>query len=87
LYELARGIDNNQVVPNRPTKSISAEDTFERDVALSETEPMIRRLAETVWIRLAEGVAHRANCGPQTEDTSVQYLDTQSYARVAAVVL
>ena len=50
LYELARGIDNNQVVPNRPTKSISTDDTFERDVALSETEPMIRRLAESVWI-------------------------------------
>lgn len=49
LYELSRGIDNNQVVPDRPTKSISAEDTFEHDVLLSETEPMIRRLAEKVW--------------------------------------
>lgn len=49
LYELARGIDHNPVVSDRPTKSISAEDTFERDVPLEETEPMIRRLAEKVW--------------------------------------
>jgi len=49
MYELARGIDENPVVPNRPTQSISAEDTFERDVPLAETEPMIRRLAENVW--------------------------------------
>jgi DNA polymerase-4 len=49
LYELARGIDNNPVVPDRPTQSISAEDTFERDVPLSETEPLIRRLAEKTW--------------------------------------
>src|ERR1700748_3832937 len=28
LYELTRGIDDNDVVPDRPTKSISAEDTF-----------------------------------------------------------
>src|SRR6266700_6952205 len=32
LYELARGIDNSEVVPDRPTQSISAEDTFEHDV-------------------------------------------------------
>ena len=32
-----------------PPKSISAEDTFERDVPLSETEPMIRSLTEKVW--------------------------------------
>jgi nucleotidyltransferase/DNA polymerase involved in DNA repair len=37
------------VVPNRPTQSISSEDTFERDVPLAETEPMIRRLAEHTW--------------------------------------
>lgn len=49
LYELARGIDNSEVVPERPTKSISAEDTFEHDVPLVETEPMIRRLAEKIW--------------------------------------
>jgi len=49
LYELGRGIDHNPVVPDRPTKSISAEDTFPQDVPLGETEPMIRRLAERVW--------------------------------------
>jgi DNA polymerase IV len=46
LYELARGIDNSERVPDRPTQSISVEDTFERDVPLAETGPMIRRLAE-----------------------------------------
>jgi len=49
LYQLARGIDDNPVVSDRPTKSISAEDTFERDLPLDGTEPMIRRLAEKVW--------------------------------------
>ncbi len=49
LHELARGIDNSEVVPDRLTQSISVEDTFERDVPLAETEPMIRRLAEKLW--------------------------------------
>jgi len=49
LHELARGIDDSEVVPDRPTKSISVEDTFEHDVLLADTEPMIRRLAEKVW--------------------------------------
>ncbi|MGA7632298.1 MAG: DNA polymerase IV [Terriglobales bacterium] len=49
LYELGRGIDETPVVPDRPTKSISVEDTFPQDVLLAETEPMIRRLAENLW--------------------------------------
>src|SRR5439155_25934597 len=49
LNELARGIDNSEVVPDRPTQSISAEDTFEQDVLLAEMEPMIRKLAEHAW--------------------------------------
>jgi DNA polymerase IV len=49
LYELTRGIDQSEVVSDRPTKSVSAEDTFETDVPLSETEAIILRLAEKVW--------------------------------------
>jgi DNA polymerase-4 len=49
LYELARGMDENAVVPDRPTKSISVEDTFQEDILLADTEPMIRRLAEKLW--------------------------------------
>ena len=49
LFELARGIDENSVVSDRPTQSISVEDTFQEDVLLAETEPMIRHLAEKLW--------------------------------------
>lgn len=49
LHELARGIDESAVIADRPTKSMSVEDTFEQDVLLSEVEPMIRRLAQKLW--------------------------------------
>jgi DNA polymerase IV len=49
LHELARGVDNNPVVPNRQSKSISAEDTLERDIPLAEIEPLVRDLAAKVW--------------------------------------
>ena len=49
LYELARGIDHNPVVPNRVRKQISAEDTFPDDIPLSACEPHVRRLAERIW--------------------------------------
>jgi DNA polymerase IV len=49
LYDLSRGVDRSEVVPDRPAKSISVEDTFEHDVRLAETDAMIRRLAEKLW--------------------------------------
>jgi DNA polymerase-4 len=49
LYELARGVDQSEVMPDRLTQSVSAEDTFDLDVPLTEMEPMIRRLAELTW--------------------------------------
>jgi DNA polymerase IV len=49
LYELARGIDQNEVIADRPTKSISAEDTLERDIPLAETGELIEHLAGKVW--------------------------------------
>ena len=49
LFELARGIDNSPVIANRVSKSISAEDTFEKDIPLEEAKPLVRQLAERVW--------------------------------------
>ncbi|MGB6194329.1 MAG: DNA polymerase IV, partial [Terracidiphilus sp.] len=49
LYDLARGIDESPVVPDRPTKSVSAEDTLESDLPLAQLEPLIRRLADKAW--------------------------------------
>lgn len=71
LYELARGIDESPVIPDRPTKSISVEDTFEEDVLLADTEPMIRRLAEELW--------SAARKEPRTARTVVLKLKTKEF--------
>ncbi|MEP7044083.1 MAG: DNA polymerase IV [Dokdonella sp.] len=49
LSELALGIDRSEVRPDRPTQSISAEDTFADDRLLGDTEATIRELAAKVW--------------------------------------
>ncbi|GAC1621044.1 MAG: DNA polymerase IV [Nevskia sp.] len=70
LYELARGIDERPVNPDQPVMSVSAEDTFARDVPLSETEPMIRRLAEKTWAaaRKTERIARTVVLKLKTSD-------------------
>ncbi|HVZ53476.1 MAG TPA: DNA polymerase IV [Pseudolabrys sp.] len=52
LWHLARGIDKRRVDPERETKSISAETTFERDIG------EFRPLEQTLW-ELTEKVSHR----------------------------
>ncbi len=49
LHELAHGIDEHAVTPDRPLQSISAEDTFSSDQPLAALDETIRRLAEKVW--------------------------------------
>jgi DNA polymerase IV len=62
LQALARGEDSRRIEPAREAKSVSAETTFDEDIARLETlEPTLWRLSEKVAKRLkASGVAGRA---------------------------
>jgi len=70
LHELALGIDRGAVKPDRPTQSISAEDTFAQDLPLSELEPHIRRLAGKAWeaARKSSRVGHTVVLKLKTAD-------------------
>ncbi|HEY1736041.1 MAG TPA: DNA polymerase IV [Methylovirgula sp.] len=53
LWQLADGIDTRKVEPQRKTKSISAETTFDIDIAKEEElSPILYRLCERVSARL-----------------------------------
>jgi DNA polymerase-4 len=62
LAKLAWGQDERRVTPERETKSVSAETTFETDLrAFEDLEPILWRLAERVSRRLkAAGLAGRS---------------------------
>ncbi|MEF2072415.1 DNA polymerase IV [Consotaella aegiceratis] len=53
LARLSRGLDSRSVDPRRPTKSISGETTFDKDLRKAEDLiPLLRKLSETVGRRL-----------------------------------
>ena len=59
LYRLSRGLDTRRVTPVHPTKSISAETTFDEDISSPDTlAPILWRLCEKVAGRMrAQGYA------------------------------
>lgn len=61
LYHLSRGLDDRRVNPDQDTKSVSAETTFNTDLAAAEDlVPVLRRLSERVSERLKKaGLAGR----------------------------
>ncbi|HUF18451.1 MAG TPA: DNA polymerase IV [Thermoanaerobaculia bacterium] len=49
LWELARGIDDHPVVPERESKSISCENTFSEDIAMESVKEFMTEAAQKVW--------------------------------------
>lgn len=70
LHELARGIDERPVSSDRERLSVSAEDTFEQDLLMSELEPFVRRMAQRTWdaARRMEHPAHTVVLKLKTAD-------------------
>ena len=71
LHELAFGVDDSDIVPDRPTKSISAEDTFERDVRPRRHRRRHSPPGRKGLERLPQRNAHSPHRGPQTQDCRV----------------
>ncbi len=76
-YNIARGIDDRQVQPDRPRKSIGSEDTFMTDIFdLQAAHTEIVPLVEKVW-RQCEGKGLRG----KTITLKVKYADFQTITR------
>ena len=61
LYHLARGVDDNPFLPERPRKSLSKEKTFETDLTLDEIKQLAPDLVKETWKEL-----QKANKTPKT---------------------
>lgn len=72
IARLASGRDSRRVTPKRPAKSISAETTFDHDIA------DLRTLELRLW-RLCEQVAGRAKAGGHFGATAVLKLKTADF--------
>ena len=80
-YNLARGICHRQVKPDRPNKSIGAEDTFFDDLsAEADLVAELDRISQTVWRRVTEkGIVGR------TVTLKVKYQDFKIVTRARSL--
>ena len=72
LYRLANGIDDREIVPDRETKSVSAETTFNDDI--SELRPLEQRL----WL-LTERVSQRLKANELSGSTVTLKLKSSDF--------
>jgi DNA polymerase-4 len=80
-YNLARGICHRQVKPNRPYKSIGAEDTFLEDLIEEEAlAAELDKISHTVWRRISE-----KEISGRTVTLKVKYRDFQIVTRARSL--
>jgi len=76
-YQIARGIDERPVQPDRPRKSIGAEDTFAADIfELEAAKAQLAFLAAKVWRHCAS-----KNLTGKTVTLKIKYADFQIITR------
>lgn len=82
-YRISRGIDERPVQPDRPRKSIGAEDTFAADIfELEAAKAELIPLAEKVWHH-----AENKRISGRTVTLKVKYADFQQITRSRTVGL
>jgi len=80
-YNLARGVCHRQVKPDRPYKSIGAEDTFVEDlIEEADLVAELERISHTVWRRIEE----KAISG-RTVTLKVKFRDFQILTRAKSL--
>ena len=81
LHELAWGIDEHPVEPERPHTQISSEDTLESDLPLDALAPHIARMAERTWAAWTRQRERDARDGrpPRSPRTVVLKLKTADF--------
>ncbi|MEO8176655.1 MAG: DNA polymerase IV [Sphingomicrobium sp.] len=76
-WRICRGIDEREVKPDRPYKSVSAERTFDTDLCDADAlAAELDRIAGYAWVRI-----ERADVGGRTVTLKVKYADFELITR------